>query len=142
MDIKPISTLIKWFLPLLIESDETTYSAITKGLIKGSKKLSVDGAAIVIALWTVIKHRFTMSTETHGILLNQEGLALDAAKSRFFEKFEEIFYEDERFAITLDYLYHSCVPLDEYVSVYISSHLPGDVSTDAPPPEKKKRPKG
>src|SRR6266540_3507983 len=132
MSLEPIATLIKWFLPLLIRSDEDTYSEIAKN----AKGISPAGVAVVMALWKAIVHRFTESGETNTLLSNlqQPSPSSDLAKILFFEKLGELFDTDQRFATTLDYLYHSSEGIDAYVQGYIRPRLPGDVSTDAPPP--------
>ena len=136
MNIEPISKLIKWFLPLLIKSDESTYSEISQR----AKVLGPNGAAVVMALWKVIVHKFTESAETHELLstLEQRHLSPDSVE-RFFKKLENITHEDHNFAITLDYLYHSSERVDEYYRRVVRGRLAGDISTDAPPPEGKKK---
>ncbi len=136
MNIEPISKLIKWFLPLLIKKDgSTTYAEITQR----AKLLGPYGTAVVMALWRVIVHRFTQSAATYKLLSNlQQHHPSPDSVERFFQKLEEISHKDRKFAITLDYLYHSSERVDKYFKRFVRGRLAGDISTDAPPPTKKK----
>jgi hypothetical protein len=137
ISMEPISTLMRWFFPLLIRSDEKTYAEIASN----AKELNPASVAVVMALWKVIIHTFSLSPESHKIVssLYKQISPSDSAKSLFFEKFEEIYLNDDRFATTLSYLYQSSERIDGYVQGYIKGRLPGDVSTDAPMPEGKKK---
>ncbi len=141
MNIEPVSKLIKWFLPLLIKRDgSTTYAEINQ---RAKKVLDPYGAAVVMALWRVVVHKFTQSAETYKLLSNlkQQYPSTDSVE-KFFKELEVISHKDHDFAITLDYLYHSSERVDEYFRRFIKGRLAGDISTDAPPPEKKKKGKG
>jgi|SRR6266511_3677455 len=139
MNIEPISKLIKWFLPLLIKKDgSTTYVEITQR----AKLLGPYGAAVVMALWRIVGHRFTQSAATYKLLSNleQQYPSPDSVE-RFFKELEDISHKDHDFAITLDYLYHSSERVDEYFRRFVKGRLAGDISTDAPPPEGEKKKK-
>lgn len=141
MLIDRISTLMRWYFPLLIKSDKDTYSEIARN----AYELNPASVAVVMALWKVIIHRFSLSEETHKFVsdLYKQNPPPDSVKDLFFKKLEEIYlYDDDyRFATTLNYLYLSSEKIDGFVQGYIQKRLPGDSTTDAPPPDVSKNKK-
>ena len=138
MDIKPISALIKWFLPLLLKRDESTHAEI----IHGSKKyLDPWGAAVVMALWRVVVYKFKETPETYELLsaLRKQYPPSSRVVKKFFGQLESISRKDSKFAFTLDYLYHSSESVNSYFVLVVRDRLAGDISTDAPPPKKKSK---
>ena len=135
-NIENISKLMRWFFSFLIRSDEDTYAEIARK----APELNPAAVAVVMSIWKVIIHHFSLSAETHKLVSNlyRKSPPSKRAKDLFFKTLEELYREDAHFATTLDTLYWS----SETIHGYVQTRLHGDASTDAPPPKEEKKRKG